>query len=393
MKDDQIKIEKITCKEICHFARQALGQPPYQSVAPISLRRALSQEKNPYAKPEDIVLLVAFSADRCAGYHGLLPGLLQKGQALHKVHWGMAFYVLPEFRGQKIGKRLLQEIKNLKIDFIVTQITEMAEHAYRNNGYKDIGRLTFFQLRADRLDVLSRLFGSAIPRPQKTIRPTSFQSLYLKRLQQAVYRSAKSAFYRALIKHQRHLEGRFKARLIDRIDESRWGACTENSSRPTFYRGIKAVNWMLQYPWVVSKERAQNKTKNYYFSEVRDIFHYVALELYRAEDRTPAGYMVLSVSHKKETTRVKLLDYYLQNKKDARIVGYLVLKYAAKFRADRIDYPDDLARYFQSLPWTQKLIKRQSRLYLFHPSGNDSPLAASKSRILFDCCDGDTALA
>ena len=393
MKDDHIKIEKIKVKDICDFASSAPGLSPYQTVVPISMRRALSQVKNPYARPDDVALLVAYSADRCVGYHGLLPCLLKHGDTLHRVHWATAFYVAPEFRGRKIGRRLLEEIKNLKIDFIVPQMTESAERAYRNTGYQDLGCLTFFQLRVDRLDVLGTLFSTATSYLEKIMSPSAPLITYLSRLHRAIYRSAKSVFYRTAIKDQREVEGRFKWNGVDRIDESGWRPGAGHSNRPSFFRGIEAVNWMLQYPWVVSKTPGLKKTKNYYFSEARDIFQYTAIEVCHPAEGNPAGFMVFSVSHKKEKTRIKLLDFRLKNTEDVQIIGYLILKYAAKFRADCIEYPDYLAGYFQSLPWTKKLIKRQTRLYLFHPSGNGSPLAVSKDKILFDVCDGDTAFA
>jgi len=391
LEDAQIKIKKIKLKDICNFAEKATSQTSYPVVVPISMRRALSQAKNPYGRPDDIALLVAFSADRCVGYHGLLPGLFKQGNQLNSVHWATAFYVSPEFRGQKIGKRLLEEIKNLKIDFIVPQMTESAERAYRNSGYEDIGSLAYFQLRADRLDIPATLFGTAGPGLDKIIRRPKFLITGLKRMHQAIYRGAKSIFYNFAIKDQRWLEQRFKWQVVDRIDESCRRACAGHSNLPSFFRGIEAVNWMLQNPWVVWKTSGEKKTKNFYFSETRDIFKYMAIEIYRLEDRRPIGFLVLSVSHKKEKTRIKLLDFYLQNEQDPGVVGYPLLKYAKKFLADRIEYPDYLAAYFQSLPWTKKLIKRQTRLYLFHPYDNDSPLAVSRGKILFDYCDGDTA--
>ena len=391
MQDDQIRIEKIKIKDIGDFADRALRQPPFQAVAPISLRRASSQAKNPYGRPDDIALLVAFNADQCVGYHGLLPGLLKQGDRLNRVHWATAFYVSPEFRGQKIGRRLLEEIKNLKIDFIVTQMTESAERTYRNTGYKDIGRLTYFQLRADRLALAATLFGNAGPFREKVAQQSKPLITVLQRIHRSIYRGVKSFFYSTAIKDQRNQEHRFQWKMVDRIDESCWRHRTGHSNQPSFFRGIEAVNWMLHNPWVVSKKSGEKKSKNYYFSETRNIFKYLVIEVYRRKDRKPAGFVVLSVSHKKDKTRIKLLDFSLQDANTPEIIGYPVLKYAKKFLADRIEYPDYFRGYFQSLPWTKKLIKRQTRPYLFHPCGNDSPLAVSKEKILFDYCDGDTA--
>ena len=101
--------------------------------------------------------------------------------------------------------------------------------------------------------------------------------------------------------------------------------------------------------------------------------------------------MVLSVSDKKEKTRVKILDFYFNNPTDCEIAVYLALRYAKVFLADRIDYPCSLEIYFKKTTGFKKLIKKQSRLYMFYPATNHSPLAVYNGKIAFDYCDGDTA--
>ena len=77
MEHHQIKIRKIKLKDLDEFSQNALNDPAYQNIAPISLVRAGSQAKNPHAEPDDITLLVALCNGRCVGYHGLLPGILK----------------------------------------------------------------------------------------------------------------------------------------------------------------------------------------------------------------------------------------------------------------------------------------------------------------------------
>ena len=106
MKEDKISIEKIKCKEIYNFARNALGQPSYQAAAPISLRRALSQSNNPYSRPDDTALLVALQDGRCVGYQGILPGLLCHNGEFKRVHWSTAFFVSADYRGKGVAGHL-----------------------------------------------------------------------------------------------------------------------------------------------------------------------------------------------------------------------------------------------------------------------------------------------
>jgi hypothetical protein len=130
---------------------------------------------------------------------------------------------------------------------------------------------------------------------------------------------------------------------------------------------------------------------NYYFSDVREIFRYVAIEISSPGAGQPKGFLVLSISHKKEKTRVKILDFHFNNPEDREIAVYLALKYAKDFLADRIEYPASLEIYFKKTIRFKKLTKKQSRLYMFYPGSSPSPLGVYKGRIALNYCDADTA--
>ncbi len=393
--EHQIKIEKIKLKELAGWAANIPGQPAYNKAVPITLTRAVSQSKNPYARPEDVVLLVAFNGDQCVGYHGLLPAVLKYGDNLARVHWATTFFVAPDFRGQGIGKHLLKEIKNFKIDFVVCQMTESAQRAYRGTGFKDLGQLSYFQLRLDRLDFLPRFFDATTGwlRKKTPCPPSGYPGL-IRLLQPPVYRLTKRLFYRLVARRSpsRH-KRKFTCKTVDRIDQSLFGERDRQPAGSSFYRGIEAVNWMLNYPWVVSGGKRKSGLTRYYFSDVRDIFRYVAIEINSEQKAGPLGFLVLSISHKKEKTRVKILDFCFNNPADAEIAVYLALKHASAYLADRIEYPCSLANYFNQRAEFKKLIKKQSRLYMFYPQSNHSPLAACRETIALDFCDGDTPMS
>jgi hypothetical protein len=178
---------------------------------------------------------------------------------------------------------------------------------------------------------------------------------------------------------------------VGQINESLWGDLDRHLIGPAFFRGVEAVNWMLKYPWVVSRSDTITDMPNYYFSGVREIFRYVAIEIRSPGAGLPKGFLVLSISHKKEKTRVKILDFHFNNPADCEIAVYLALKHAKVFLADRIEYPCSLEIYFKKTIGFKKLIKKQRRLYLFYPASSHSPLAVYKGKIAFNYCDADTA--
>jgi GNAT superfamily N-acetyltransferase len=391
LKENQIKIKKIKLGDLYDFTCGIVADPSFEKVAPISLMRAESQSKNPYGRPEDVALFVAFSGNQCVGYHGLLPAIFNHGDNLASVYWATTFYVAPDFRGRGIGKCLLEEIKNAKIDFFVTQMTESAERTYRSAGYQDIGTLDYFQLRVDRLDFLAKFFDAITPLFRKKGPDPRHVPPGLMRLKRTVYNFIKRIFYHIVASKSHQQQGRFSWKVVDQINESLWGARDKDLSDPVFFRGAEAVNWMLKYPWVVSRSDKITDMPNYYFSGVREIFRYVAIEISSAGAGLPKGFVVLSISHKKEKTRVKILDFHFNNPTDREIAVYLALKYAKIFLADRIEYPDSLEIYFKKTLRFKKLIKKQRRLYMFYPGSSPSPLSDYKGRIALNYCDADTA--
>ncbi|MFC1829597.1 hypothetical protein ACFL0O_08300 [Thermodesulfobacteriota bacterium] len=181
---------------------------------------------------------------------------------------------------------------------------------------------------------------------------------------------------------------------MDQINQRHSEALASLSKPPNytaFYRGIETVNWMIHYPWVFSSAEIQADVDNYYFSTRRDIFQYVALDIFSQDKRSLKGYLVLSISRKKSKTVVKILDAHFSDPEDHRTAAVLSLQYAARHLADRIDIPGEFATYFKSRALLARLLKKQTRLFMFSPKSENSPLARSKGRIVLNYCDGDTA--
>jgi GNAT superfamily N-acetyltransferase len=383
----QIKIKKIKLKDLDEFSKNALVDPAYQDLAPISLIRAGSQAKNPLAAPNDITLLVALCKDRCIGYHGLLPGILKIGEIYSKVYWLVTFYLDAGFRGQGHGKHLVSEIQNTAVDLVATGITAGAEGAYRSMGFKDLGDLPYYQLRLDRLQSKHTPFQYGGHKPEQ---PGLF-GLMFNRFGRWRYQLKKQMVYRIVFQKLKARNNIFKSRLVNQLDEDLTSLMAQQLPSASFHRDRDTVNWMLQHPWVVSRKDAGQDVPNYYFSRVRDFFKFVALEIFAPDGNTRKGFLILSLSLKKNRSVIKILDYNFYDPQDSFIAGYFGIKYAKNLVADRIEYPVGLKDFFEQQPFFKRLTKKKKRLYLFYPNTADSPLAASAGKIKLDYCDGDTA--
>ncbi len=378
MKADQIKIEKIKLQHIDHFARQALKQTPYQTGVPISRRRALSQLNNPYGRPEDVSLLLALHDNNCIGYQGLLPGLLSHHNELKRIHWSSAFFVSPDYRGTGVAGRLLEEIKKLNIDFPVTRMTAGAQQAYLKAGFKELGHLTYYQLRLEKV------------RKLEDIRQDAQASLDAGSNADALYQQSKNILYRRLLSDLHPQKDPFEHKSVAQISRQAEPTIRKQMNGPRFFRGIEAINWMLKYRWLISAAHEQTEAEPYYFSLVSELFDYTALEITSADSKAFKGFLILSVLTKKSRTWLKILDFAFKNPADGDIAVYLALLYAQKFSADRLEFPASLLGYFESHPDLQPLIKEQQRLYLFYPKKKESVLDDCVGKISFSYCDADT---
>jgi GNAT superfamily N-acetyltransferase len=393
LKEDQIKIKKIRLGEIDAFAQNAPRLAPYQKAVPISRQRALSQLNNPYGRPDDVALLVALCGDQCVGYQGLLPGLFWHQNELRRVHWSTAFFVSPDYRGAGVAGRLLEEIKALNIDFPVTRMTESARQAYLKAGFKELGYLTYYQLRVEKIRKLEVILQEAEKltvtgsEPIETTNLTSAEHWH----ESPLYQFSKAIFYRQFLGGLIGRQDAIEHRKVAQIDARAQHVIERQLNRPRFFRGIEALNWMLNYRWLISAAHEKVEAEPYYFSLVSERFEYVALEIYSAKSRAFRGFLILSLLVKKGRTWVKILDFGFKEPADGNLAAYFALIYAQKFSADRLEFPARLLDYFEDNALLQPLIKKQQRIYLYYPRSQGSVFEDCVGKIRFDYCDADTA--
>jgi hypothetical protein len=140
-------------------------------------------------------------------------------------------------------------------------------------------------------------------------------------------------------------------------------------------RGAEIVNWMLKYPWVLETGHSGTEKMDYFFTDVRDHYRNIAIELSAGSHRDYRGYAVLSVSTYRKRMALKVQDTSFKDPTDERYVLPLAIRYAREVNAEVIDISKRQAETIQSRFLSRVLLHRKKRIYQCYPASADSPLA------------------
>lgn len=386
---EHVDIKPVYLKDLFSFAQGFAKPDGAGRIAPITLKRAHAQMKNPYARGSDIVLFVAYKKKQCIGYLGQIPGLLVTGCGNHRVFWGSTFYVADQYRGMGIGMRLLNQLRFVPQDFVVTQITTPAYCSLIKYGMKVLGQLNYFQLRVEKTHLLGRFFASL----KSYSRPSAGQKHFgtnLEKIENHLCKLEKRIFYRFCSRFTDNTIANYKFQTVHEVTASDF---FENPCHysPFFYRGPAVINWMLRHKWVYSEQKNAADIPRYHFSGFRQFFSYIPLKLYFKNFRHYKGFFILCISISKGKKVLKILDHSLENDDVIPAVCAAALLYAARYEADRVEFPEKIGQYLSQQTFYKRFLKEQTREYLFFPKNQNSLLERLKGEIQFNYCDGDTA--
>lgn len=380
--DRSLRIEEIRAKDLpefaaCHFEDGLRGQ-----VVPISRMRAAAHAANPYADPDDVLLLVAMRGEECVGYAGLMPGILRVGDRVHKVFWYTTWYGRPDTEQQNVGGMLLLASLAVKVDILGADLAPETFEYYRRARFQPLGPLPYWEMNFDRLDPL----GAPWLLLRRLLRR---QGRRLKALD-AIFRACRS-----LTKALGHrLIGRAAARICRDFDFLEIPELVPDAERrdrrpvARLGRDAKLVRWALRYPWVT--DDPEKATRGYVFSDYRALARFFVLEVRERRQEESLGHVVVSVCRNEERTTVKVLDHFLEPYGNARVLLAAALTYARRYRADRVLVPEQCGTHLKRsllLPW---LFREKHRFYFCRPRRRDSALAPVLDRLELGFCDGDT---
>jgi len=387
-----VRIEKIKVKDLYQFACEVSNKLSEGDVVPITKQRALAYANNPYADSDDIGLLVAYIKNRCIGYLGIMPGLLKINARFLKVYWFSTFFVATQLRQRGLGSILVKEAFSLNYDFLATSMSKFSKRVFIRSGMQEFGPLEYYTIDFR----LSNPFGLLFRLFRQVLRKLELESHIINSLIMQTDR-----YYLPFIKNICYW---FIARSLKTMDDARDYHYEEmnklkeedldkiQNNRPAveFYRGIDAINWMLEYKWTKKTAEAEPLDYRYLFCELRDIFSFYSLKVYSADRKDYKGFMVLSFSSKSSHSVLKVLDFNISD--DAsKFASYLVLKYASIHRASCIELPNSFFLHTRNLLFLRPLSIKKRRPYLIYPKVKESELINRYKEISLSYCDGDSA--
>ncbi|HEV7374598.1 MAG TPA: GNAT family N-acetyltransferase [Pyrinomonadaceae bacterium] len=98
--------------------------------------------ENPYASPDDVPLWIARCGERVVGQMATIPVQLKVGEDERRALWIIDFILLPEYRGRKLGKRLMQVARETYCKtMIALGYNEQSEAVLRSHKWVSLGSI------------------------------------------------------------------------------------------------------------------------------------------------------------------------------------------------------------------------------------------------------------
>ncbi|MGD8750730.1 MAG: GNAT family N-acetyltransferase, partial [Anaerolineales bacterium] len=337
--------------------------------------------------------LVALNPDgKCVGYFGILPVMLRVRTELYKAYWFSTWNVSTKVRGMGVGTRLMQAALTLKNDYLIVGSIH-ARRVCRKFGFLEREPLAYYRMdlsglrRMNPLTILLRLFRKIVRLLRMPDIKIDITNRWTKIIDGIFKQLMKNIFYKLLSKSQRSELVDVNIKEVSRVQIKPPDGSIR--SEVELHRNPDVINWMLEYPWVAEMGTSRTQGMDYYFSDVRDSFKFIALEIYIKSDQNYLGFLVMSVSQQGKLRSLKLLDYLLNDPDKTRIVLGLVLPFAEKYNVDTLEIPLEVAEPLKDRILGKLLLHKQERIYQCSPKSVDSPLAKAWPSIKFKLTDGD----
>lgn len=139
---DDIQIKQFETSDqdaLLSFLRVAYADEPVKS-HPVFWRWHFLE--NPYASPGDVPLWIVKNVERVVGQMATIPVQLKVGEDERRALWIIDFILLPEYRGRKLGKRLMQVARETYCKtMIALGYNEQSEAVLRSHKWVSLGSI------------------------------------------------------------------------------------------------------------------------------------------------------------------------------------------------------------------------------------------------------------
>lgn len=289
---------------------------------PITRHKAVSFCRNPRARREDPVLLVAYREGRVEGYLGILPDAIFAGDAAHRVGWLTGWWVDPSTAVKGLGAILLYKAIGLYPDALGV-----------SGGSRDARRVLdgsrkFVALPPLRgLETRPRLSALA---QSPALRSRRFVLRLADLLSQAIVTCTRSAWQR------RHPVFRgLGFEHVSTIDEESRRFIERRRHRDLTRKGRAELDWITTWPWVLSAPGKDSAARRYYFSSSCRRFAYLGVKVFAPGGRL-VGFVLLGVRNERLSV---LFTHY--DPGDAPAVAAAIVHHALAVDARRLRLYDE----------------------------------------------------
>lgn len=304
----EIKYKHIPVKNLYSWAEAIISKSSDGDFIPITLQRAKAMSENPYANSDDISMIAAYLGDRCVGYFGAMPIMVQLGEVREKISWFTTWTVAPETRGMGVGSGLLISALTVNEDFMIVG-SNFAVRVCEKQGFDkfEVFKYAMIDLqtlgRFNPLSFLLRLSRKISSKIGKELDIEKKIKKYNDKFGKLYTQIFKNSIYSKTIK-QLNID-------IDEIQINEVKSVSEIDSSlfpsHAFLRDEKIINWMLDYPWVALKGYSATEKMDYYFTDARSEFELKAYE-FALKDGEKFGWLTLMLTQVSGKRQVRVLD-------------------------------------------------------------------------------------
>ncbi|MGH1335904.1 MAG: GNAT family N-acetyltransferase [Aureispira sp.] len=240
----------------------------------ISKQRALSQQRNPRALPEDVVLVLVYEAIELVAYLGVFVDDLHFQTGVEHVGWLSCMWVNPKMRGKGIAKKLLQTVfEAWDYKILVTEFTPAAKGLYdRSERFIDLAKPKGWRgyLRPNLATLL----------PKKSPKWDKWKPL----LHLADGLLSVPNTLRLWAQRSPSIEKQgYSFEYLVELDEESWAFIQTQQKGELIHRDRAELDWLLRNPWLLQAPLKDRNATRYHFSSVASSFYFLAVKVYNAD--------------------------------------------------------------------------------------------------------------
>lgn len=237
----------------------------------ISKQRARSQQKNPRALPEDIVLVLVYEAEELVAYLGVFADDLHFQTGVEHVGWLSCMWVNPKMRGKGLAKKLLQTVfEAWAYKILVTEFTPAAKGLYDRSGH-------FIDLAMPKgwRGYLRPNFATLLPKKSERWKKWT---PFLRAVDGLL---AIPNSLRLWVKKTPSIQTQgYSFEYLVELDEEAWAFIQTQQQGELIHRNRAELNWLLQNPWLLQAPLKDRNAARYHFSSVTASFYFLAIKVY-----------------------------------------------------------------------------------------------------------------